>query len=115
MGIATDDSERKTSVAVPVRLDLTPHIAVEAEVAHWGSEQTFQSGPGLLTGLSNSPFGQYASSTTSYTKATWLAIVNLLAHSRGRLAVFGGGGIGVGSSRSLHRRQAIGLEIPSTG
>jgi hypothetical protein len=115
--VATDRSSTETAVFGGVRFDVRRHLAVEAAFAHWGDEQTFQSGPGLITivGPDNTTtYGQKQSTTTHTSSATWEATMNVLARSAGRVSVFGGGGFGLGATKSEYAVSHTGCTAPSS-
>lgn len=114
--VATDGSDAVPFLAGGVRVDFRRHFAVEVEGAYWGDEQTSTRGPGVITivGTDNSTtYGQTASTTTHTSDATWEARLNVLAHSNGRVSVFGGGGFGVGATKSDYDVSYTGCVAPS--
>lgn len=115
-GIATDDSEARTVFAGSAQFDITRHLAVDVELAHWGHEKTFNFGPGLITIAESDgtfTYGHRESSTTRDTDSRWETAVNAIAHSTGRVSVFGGGGLGVGVTRSVYSSSSTGCTAPS--
>jgi hypothetical protein len=116
MGVGTDDSSPHTFFAGSVRVDVRPRLAVEAEFAHWGDEQTSRVGPGVITivGSDNTVTYGFKESTTTHTShTTWEGTVSFLAHSTGRVSVFGSGGFGVGAARSEYDVSYTGCTAPS--
>jgi opacity protein-like surface antigen len=115
-GIATDDSEARRVFAGSMRFDLTRRLAVDVELAHWGTEKTDHFGPGVITIAERDgtfTYGHKESSTTRDTDSRWETAVNLVAHSTGRVSIFGGGGVGFGVSRSVYSSSSTGCTAPS--
>lgn len=115
-GIATDDSAARRVFAGSAQFDVTRHLAVDVELAHWGYEQTSNFGPGPITIAERDgtfTYGHKESSTTRDTDSRWETAVNVIAHSTGRVSVFGGGGLGFGVTRSVYSSSSTGCTAPS--
>jgi hypothetical protein len=116
VGLWTDDSASKRVFAGSVRYDIRRHVAVEAEVAHWSRERTSRSGPRpiiIVEPDGTETRGQLQSRVITSTNSTWATSVNFLAHSNGRVAVFGGGGLGWSATRSDYSVSFTGCSAPS--
>ena len=105
VGVATDDSGAKTIFAGTTRFAVSPRVAIEIEIAHIGRETIVHSGPGVISTVENNVrtvVARYDDTTTRQGDATWSTAVNLLAHSRGRVSIFGGGGLGFGVTERFY-------------
>lgn len=115
-GIATDDSAARRVFAGSAQFDVTRHLAVDVELAHWGYEQTSNFGPGLITIAESDgtfTYGHKESSTTRDTDSRWETAANLIARSTRRVSMFGGVGVGFGVSRSVYSSSSTGCTAPS--
>lgn len=111
-GVATDDSAAKRVYAGSIRFDVRRHFAVEGEVARWGRKTNSVSGPGNFTDPST-VFGHFDSVTIEHRDSTWSTTISAIAHSTGRLSVFGGGGVGFGVSRTNYSVSYVGCSAPT--
>ena len=74
IGVATDDSVPKTVFAGMARFAVSPRVAIEVEVAHFGSETADRSGPGVFSSFQNNVtiiLGRYGDTIARHSDSTW--------------------------------------------
>lgn len=114
--VGTDSSGGQALYVGTARFDLLPHLALDAELGHGGSSHDYSSGPGRFTAATSNASittGQYQSARTHYGDSTWVSAFSFVAHTNGRVAVFGGGGPGFAWWHSDYDVSYVGCSAPA--